>query len=210
MSDEVSEQQQEARSVVNDASEPQPAIEAAGDDAEGRAAGAASKLVPVNEAIKYRRRAQQAESRLQQSEQQLKDLQTQLEARLEQLATAEAQRDELQHQLETSQVRTDAERMLHAAGVNDIETGMALLEKRFSFSDGPQPEQLSQAVQRLVRDKAFLTASPQVLPAKTASRRIQERGAAWLAQGAARAAQSGNRREVAEYLRLRRGANTKY
>ena len=56
-------------------------------------AGQKSRLIPVSEAIKYRRRAQQAESVLQQFEQRLEDTQAQLEERLEQLAKAESQRD---------------------------------------------------------------------------------------------------------------------
>jgi chromosome segregation ATPase len=179
-------------------------------DAQDPPAGEAAlgKTVPVNEAIKYRRRAQQAESRLQQVEQRLKDVQAQLEERLAQLATAEAQRDELQHQLEESRLRASAERMLQAAGVADVETAMTLLEKRVSFSDEADPQRLQQTVDQLVQEKPFLSAQPAVLPDKTASPRLARPGVtARLAQAATRATQSGNRRAVAEYLRLRRQSN---
>lgn len=211
MSDEALEQKQGASAAANEADRPLSAAESVGESSQERAAGSTAKLVPVNEAIKYRRRAQQAESKLQQFEQQLKDLQAQLESRLEQLATAEAQRDELQHQLSTSRIRSEAERMLYVAGVNDVETAIALLEKRKSFSEELEPKQLKEAVDQLLQDKPFLATSRQALPDKTASQRIQNAGAnSRLARAAAQAANSGNRRDVAQYLRLRRQANTAY
>lgn len=173
--------------------------------------GRESRLVPVNEAIKYRRRAQQAESSLQQFEQGLKDTQAQLAERLEQLASAEAQRDELRHQIDTMHMRSSAERMLHDAGVTDIETAMAVLEKRVTFSEDLDAEQMQQAVDQLLQAKPNLTIVPPVLPDKTASPRLGGVGAgARLAKSAAQAAQTGNRRDVAEYLRLRRQENTTY
>lgn len=210
MSDEALEQREQA-AAADDGGVPPPAAELAHEGPQEPLAGPTAKLVPVTEAIKYRRRAQQAESRLQQSEQQLKDLQAQLEGRIEQLATAEAQRDELQHQLDTSRVRRDAERTLYAAGVGDIETAMALLERRGGLSDETEPKQLKQAVAQLVQDKPFLAASRQALPDKTASHRVQNASAsARLAQRAAQAAHSGSRRDVAEYLRLRRQVEAAY
>jgi len=169
------------------------------------------KLVPVQEAIRYRRRAQQAEAKLQQLEQRLKDLQTELHDRLEQLGTADAQRDELQHQLETERARRSAEQSLHAAGVTDIETAMTLLEKRANFSDDPDGEKLQREVQRLLQDKPFLLAPLPALPDKTASSRLRHAPtSARLAEAATQAARTGNRQDVAEYLRLRRQANPAY
>lgn len=169
-------------------------------------AGRESRLVPVNEAIKYRRRAQQAESSLQQFEQRLKATQTQLDERLEQLASAESQRDELRHQIDTMQMRSSAERLLHSAGVADIETAMALLDNRGAFSEDLDAGQVQQAVDQVLQDKPILTTSSPALPGKTASHRLDGFGSeARLARSAAQAARSGNRRDVAEYLRLRRG-----
>ncbi len=211
MSDATQERQQEALVEVNENGGSQPAVGDADRNVQRPEAGLSAKFVPVNEAIKYRRRAQQAESRLQRHEQQLKDVQAQLEDRLEQLAAAEAQRDELQHQFETSRFRGSAERMLYAAGVADVETAMALLERRKSFSDELGTEQLQLAVDQLLQDKPFLLAAPPALPDKTASRRLENVGAsARLTQAATRAAASGNRRDVTEYLRLRRQADTAY
>jgi len=184
------------------ASSSDPAV---ADSGTSRSAPEAGRLVPVAEAIKYRRRAQQAETRLQQVEQQLNDLQAQLEQRLDQLATAEAQRDEIRHQLEVARVRAGAERVLYEAGVEDIETAMVLLDKRVGLSGDTDADQLRQAIDRLIQDKPFLVGPPLSLPDKTASPRPQASGSgARLARAAARAARTGNRRDIVEYLRMRR------
>ncbi|GAG34094.1 unnamed protein product, partial [marine sediment metagenome] len=66
MTNQSSEQTQEVSSQVSpDVESHSPAL--------AESVGREPRLVPVNEAIKYRRRAQQAESSLQQFEQRLKD-----------------------------------------------------------------------------------------------------------------------------------------
>jgi hypothetical protein len=167
---------------------------------------ASGRFVPVTEAIKYRRRAQQAETRLGQIEQKLTELQSQLDGRLDQLATAEAQRDELQHQLEGTRRRSSAQRALQEAGVTDVETAMALLEKRINLAEDVDPALLGQTVTRLAQEKPFLLGPPVPGPGKTAGARGQAAPALRLNRAAARAAASGNRRDIAEYLRLRRNA----
>ncbi len=210
MSDATPEQQ-EHTSAVADGADLNAADSPASEGPQEHEAGSLGKLVPVQEAIRYRRRAQQAEAKLQQLEQQLKDLQRQLDDRLEQLGTADAQRDELQHQLETERARHSAEQALHAAGVTDIETAMTLLEKRANFSDDPDGEKLQREVQRLLQDKPFLLAPLPALPDKTASPRLRHAAvSARLAEAATQAARTGNRQDVAEYLRLRRQANPAY
>lgn len=175
----------------------------------------AAKLVPVGESIKYRRRAQQAESQLQEFEQQLKEFQSQLELRNEELAAAEAQRDEANFQLTAAESRMAAERMLNEAGVVDIETASLLLSKRVDMSKELDHESLAHNVEQLLLDKPFLRGVPNAakrfgmsLPTKTASAKLPRTGpAAQLAQAAEQAAQTGNRRDVAHYLRLRRQAS---
>ena len=131
--------------------------------------------------------------------------------RLEQLATAEAQRDELKHQIDMLNVRSSAERVLYNAGVTDIETAMALLDKRKVFSEDLAAGQISQTVEKLLRDKPILIATPQAIPSKTASPRLDRSAlGVRLSRSAAQAARSGNRRDVTEYLRLRRQGNTNY
>lgn len=206
MSEQVTEQTQEAPSPAIAGASPHPsAAQAVEGSADRDAPEGPGKLVPVNEAIKYRRRAQQAESRLQQVEQQLNDVRTQFEERLEQLATADAARDEMQHQLEAVRARASAEGALYGAGVVDIEAASALLEKRLSFDDELDAERLAQAVDQLLQDKPFLLAPAVALPDKTASARPREAGmGARLARAASQAVSSGSRRDVADYLRLRR------
>jgi hypothetical protein len=172
------------------------------------AADGASRLVPVGESIKYRRRAQQAEGRLQELEQQIKGVQEQLDHRSKELGLAEAQRDEARHQLIVGENRSKAERMLAEAGAVDIEAASLLLSKRVDFGEELNADGLARRVEQLLLDKPFLRGSPPAgLPPKTASARAS--GAAGLAQltrAADRAASSGDRRDVAEYLRLRRAA----
>jgi len=173
---------------------------------QGQDRGGESKLVPVGESIKYRRRAQQAETRVQELEQQLKDLQAQLESRTEQLGQAEAQRDEAAQALRTAENRLAAERLLAGAGVVDLETAGLLLAERIDLSAEIQPEQLSQSIEQLLIDKPILSRpSGPSLPSATASARPGPSSSlAQLSRAAERAIQTGDRKDVAEYLRLRR------
>ena len=165
-----------------------------------------AKLIPVAEAIKYRRRAQQAESQLHDLEQQLEELRSHSQTRSDDLAKAEAERDEARTQLTVTDNRHTAERMLIEVGVVDIEAASALLSKRVDFAEELDKETLASGVQELLLDKPFLQPTPEGgLPPKTASARpARTTGAGQLARAAQRAAESGNRKDVAEYLRLRR------
>jgi len=166
----------------------------------------ASKLVPVAESIKYRRRAQQAEGRIQELDQRLADLQTQLEGRSEEVATAEAQRDELQHQLSIAENRIVAERMLSEVGVVDLETASMLLSKRVDLGEDLDREFLGRSVEQLVLDKPFLRGNSRVSlpPASASAKPPQPSPVARLTHAAEKAIQTGDRKDVAEYLRLRR------
>jgi division protein CdvB (Snf7/Vps24/ESCRT-III family) len=167
-----------------------------------------TKLVPVGESIKYRRRAQQAEGRLEQLQQKLDELETQLQQRQEEIATAEAQRDEAAAHATRLENRLTADRKLAEAGVVDIETASVLLGRSVDFSEPVDDEALDRHVEQLLTDKPFLTAAnAAALPAQTASARVPQHAASsQLADAARRAATSGDRRDVAEYLRLRRRA----
>jgi hypothetical protein len=75
------------------------------------------------------------------------------------------------------------------------------------YADGEhrEPEAVRQAAEQLLQDKPMLTATASALPGKTASARLPEPTlAARVRQAASRAAQTGSRRAVGEYLRLRR------
>ena len=152
--------------------------------------------------------ADSPEARVQQYANQLKELQMQIETRNDELATAEAQRDEANMQLGAMENRLAAERMLAAAGAVDVESASLLLHQRVNFSEDLPPEQLERAVERLLQDKPFLQADATpsgTMPTITSSPRSgQLSEAGHLSQAAQRAAQSGNRRDITEYLRLRR------
>jgi hypothetical protein len=174
----------------------------------------AGKLVPVGESIKYRRRAQQAEARLTELDRTVKDLQSQLEGRGEELAAAEAQRDEARSGLVEAQNRSSAERMLMQSGVVDLETATMLLSKRVDLASDIEPQALTARIEQLLLDKPFLLGvgvgeggGQRSLPPKTASGRQGRQGIpARLAQAAQQAVATGNRRDIAQYLRLRRQA----
>jgi hypothetical protein len=165
---------------------------------------AAARLVPVGESIKYRRRAQSAEGKLAQLEQQLNDLQSQLDQRAEQLATAEAQRDEAAARAIGTENRAAAQRLMSEAGVIDIETGWLLLSQRLDTSEPVEDDQLAQTLETLLIDKPFLASAPANLPGPTSPQATRGAGVAQLARAAQQAATSGDRRDVAAYLRLRR------
>ena len=164
------------------------------------------RLVPVAEAIKYRRRAQQAESHAKEFEQQLQELQSQLQQQNDDLATAEAQRDEVRTQLTVTENRLAAERLLGEAGVIDLDTASMLLSKRVDFAEEIDADKLTASVEELLLDKPFLRAATGgSLPPKTASARSARiTPVRQLTNAAERAARSGSRKDVAEYLRLRR------
>ncbi len=161
--------------------------------------------MPVSESIKYRRRAQQAENHLQQVEQQLAELKGQLDHRNEDLALAEAQRDEARTQLLVAGNQRAVERLLMEAGVVDLEAAHLLLSKRMDLAAEPDDEAIRRGVEQLLLDKPFLVRPAGALPPSSASPRPEKPGPfAQLAQAAERAVRTGSRRDVADYLRLRR------
>jgi hypothetical protein len=166
-----------------------------------------NKLVPVAEAIRYRRRAQQAETRLEQFEQQLQELQSQMTQRDEQLAAADALRDETATQVTILENRLAAERLLGKTGVVDLETADMLLSHRLDFSEPLDGDTLRRGVEQLLLDKPFLRSLGDAnLPGPTAGVRGRDNTAAQLSEAAEAAARTGDRRDVARYLRLRRQA----
>ena len=152
------------------------------------------------------RPAGQMETRPRTFEQKIDDLQAQAERRSEELATAEAQRDEAISRLTAAENRLSADRMLAAAGVVDVETASLLLSGRVDLDGETDTDDISRAVEQLLVDKPFLLARQSApLPPKTASAKGSDAAsAAQLAEAAEIAARTGDRRHVAEYLRLRR------
>jgi len=149
------------------------------------------KLVPVGESIRYRRRAQSAEK--------------QAEALRAELA--EARRLAAEASAELAEVRRERELVgkLATAGALDLEAAVLVAKAKME----QQPEAGADAViEQLRREKAYLfssSGSAAVASRKTSGARDRTgSGRAALERAAKRAATTGGRAELQEYLRLRR------
>lgn len=152
-----------------------------------------------------RQKLREAEQRSRDYEQKMQALQADLEQRMDELASAEAQRDEAFSRITAIENRTRVERTLGQAGVVDLEAAALLLGQRMDLDGELDEEQLRTHVESLLLDKPFLvSAGASTLPPMSRAPRESTSPGAKLTQAARRAAGSGNRRDIAEYLRLRR------
>ena len=151
------------------------------------------KLVPVAESIRYRKRAQGAEKKV--------------EILTEQLAEAKSQATKVAERLSDIQVEQELTRKLAAAGTVDLETAVLIAKSRIEGQTGAD---LDGVIGQLKREKRYLFGSngpekvgmttKKTAPAKdrvTNSQTLLERTAK-------RAATTGNRTDLQEYLKLRR------
>ena len=148
-------------------------------------------LVPVSESIRYRKRAQAAE-------QKLAELDGQLQASNDRVEGLSAELEKLRQERELSE-------SLISAGVNDIETALLLAKKRIEASGGEMD--VNSVVESLLEDKGFLFAKSDNSASSTRTLPIRDKtsGARGAVEKAARnAAASGSRRDVQEYMRMRR------
>lgn len=153
---------------------------------EGAYGDAAEHLVPVGEAIRYRKRAQQAE-------QQFNDLQRDLEQTRKQLAEADALVTRLERRQRIDQLLADAEAV-------DLQAARLLTEAVVAEMDEPDIEA---AVDDLRRHKPYLFGRSHLAGIPTmGAGGAAESDAFELAQDQATA--SGHRRDLLRYLRLRR------
>jgi hypothetical protein len=166
---------------------------------EDRAADAAeygmNRLVPVSEAIKYRKRAQAAEQIAEKLSRELKDLEQQRQEEQRQLAEAAQERELTCH--------------LVKAGVIDLEAGI-LLAKTASDKRNGEVRPLKEIIEAMRRERPYLF-GPILEKAMAGTsgltagvRREGSSGVTALAQIAQRASQSGSRQDMRDYLRLRR------
>jgi len=171
----------------------------------------------VQESIKYRRRAQEAERRAEALEAEVLALREAEDGRagaLEQeLAQVRGEAESLRNQMETVQRDRELERELARAGCTDTETALALARER--LAGGPPPEDLAALARGLLDEKPHLRAAPDTParvpathglpprtvapqpPAHAAPRRIADR----LAE---QARQSGSSTDLMAYMRARR------
>jgi hypothetical protein len=154
-----------------------------------QADGGKVKLVPVSEAIHYRRRAQSAE-------QKAENLATELQE-------SKAKATEAVSELESIRFERSVKDALAASGCVDVETAFLVTKAKL---EGQGQEDLDGVIEQLKKEKRYLfTESEKVKPTKTAS--VKERasgGEAVLERAARKAATTGNRGDLQQYLRLRR------
>jgi uncharacterized protein YhaN len=147
-----------------------------------------ARRVPVTESIRYRKRAQSAEKKA--------------ESLAEDLAAAKAQTANLSQQLNDLQIEQQLTRKLAAAGVVDLEAAVVIAKARM---DGHAD--MNAVVEQLRNEKQYLFAGTTIaMPtSKTApARQRMQNTQAILERAAKRAATTGTRRDLQEYLKLRR------
>ena len=155
------------------------------------------KLVPVAESIRYRKRAQGAEKKV--------------EVLTEQLAQAKSQTEKMAEQL--SDIRTEQKlmRKLASAGTVDLETAVLIAKARI---ENDAEADLDGVIEQLKKEKQYLFASTAAkslnhsgsgTTKKTASAKERMQSSQTVLERAAKkAATTGNRADLQEYLKLRR------
>ena len=158
------------------------------EDIAGTGDGDNARLVPVAESIRYRKRAQSAEKKL--------------EVLAEQLAQAQTQTAQLSEQLSGVQAEQKLVRQLAAAGAVDLETAVLIAKARMQ---GQSQADVAGVVEQLKKEKQYLFGGGGAAPAKTAGARDRVASNETILERAARkAATTGSRTDLHEYLRLRR------
>jgi hypothetical protein len=148
------------------------------------------KLVPVTESIRYRKRAQSAEKKV--------------EALMEQVAEAKSQVTTMSEQLSNIQAEQKLTRKLAVAGTVDLETAVLLAKAKM---EGQTEADLDGVIEQLKKEKQYLFAgvSGTVTAKKTAgAKERMTNNQTVLERAAKKAATTGNRTDLQEYLKLRR------
>jgi hypothetical protein len=149
-----------------------------------------TKLVPVEESIRYRKRAQSAEK--------------QAGSLTEQLAEADRKIAQISQELSDLQVERKLTQRLVAAGALDLEAAVLVARARL---DGRGPAEIDDCVAQLRKEKPYLFPLPSEPSAshKTAGAKDRARPTRTaLEQAAKRAARTGNGADLQQYLKLRR------
>ena len=148
------------------------------------------KLVPVAESIRYRKRAQSAEKKI--------------EGLTEQLAQAQQQSEKLSEQLSDIRAEQDLMRKLISAGAVDVESAVLLARARMQDKTNSDPDAV---IEQLKKEKQYLFehTGKNVTVTKTAGAKERDTGVHTILERAAKkAAATGNRTDLHEYLKLRR------
>ena len=156
------------------------------------------KLVPVTESIRYRKRAQSAEKKV--------------EALMEQLAEARAQVTTMSEQLSNIQAEQKLTRKLASAGTVDMETAVLLAKAKM---EGQTEADLDGVIEQLKKEKQYLFTPLLSFESKKGGGTVRTKKTAGvkermtnnqtvLERAAKKAATTGNRTDLQEYLKLRR------
>lgn len=148
------------------------------------------RLVPVSESIRYRKRAQSAEKKI--------------ESLAEQLAEAKAEAKKTAEQLKSVQVEQKLVRELAGAGAMDLETAVLIAKAKI---EGDTEADIDSVIRQLKKEKHYLFAGVgrTVTATKTAGAKERLEGSQTVLERAAKkAATTGSRTDLQEYLKLRR------
>lgn len=171
-------------SIATESLQPDPNADAKSDAA---ASSQYDRFVPVNEAIRYRKRAQAAE-------QQIASIQQQLDQ-------AQQRYEEAEQAIESLERRQRIDELLAEADTVDMEAARLLTEVAVQSMDEPD---LAEAVDDLRRHKPYLFHREGRGVGGLALAPRLEGVDDPLAQAAEQAQHSGDRRDLLRYLRLRR------
>ena len=159
--------------------------------AEGEQEKVEGKFVSVQEAIRYRKRAQGAEK--------------QAEGLEAELSQARGRIEKLNEELGRVMLEQKLIQKLSAAGAVDLEAASLLIKSRI---DGEGDEGIDKAIENLKREKQYLFSktSASVTAVKTTAGVKEKVSSAQtvLERAAKKASQSGDRKDLQEYLRVRR------
>lgn len=151
------------------------------------AASAGDKLVPVSEAIRYRKRAQTAEQQIDQLNERLREVGARL--------------DEAHKTIDGLERRAQVDALLLEADAVDLETTRLLTERAVKEMQEPD---VKRAVEDLRRHKPYLFRGRTDHGPSAMSPSVQDHGHDPAEVAAQDAARSGDRRDLLRYLRLRR------
>jgi hypothetical protein len=148
------------------------------------------QLVPVAESIRYRKRAQSAEKKI--------------ETLAEQLAQAKSQASETAKELSSIRVEQKLTHKLAAAGAIDLETAVLIAKTKI---EAETEADLDGVIEQLKKEKQYLFsgAGATATAKKTAGAKDRmQNNQTILERAAKKAATTGNRTDLQEYLKLRR------
>ena len=160
------------------------------DDTAGTSDNDTNRYVPVAESIRYRKRAQSAEKKA--------------ENLAEQLAEANGKVARMSRDLDELQIEQKLTHRLAAAGVTDLEAAVLLAKARMK---GAVDGDVDACLEQLKKEKGYLFggSANTVTSRKTAGAKDRTtHSPTTLERAAGRAARTGHRTDLQEYLRLRR------